>query len=144
MLNLENIIVIKETDNVKYGFLTLSDKDFQTIDADIVFYYSGMIKDKDFKEKHGISTHDILIHGDVAEVTNDLIGNYINMTTVKESDIQPFRTSYECFCGKKHGLDYTKTILHGSVLDSWKCLLTHTGFPKYGAIINLKPYEKTV
>lgn len=144
MLHIENAIVIKETKNNKYGFLPLSKEEFESIDVDIAAYYEGLTKDKIFKEKYGISTGELLLHGDVTEVTNDLIANYIDMVTIKESEIQQFRTSYKCFCGEKHGLDYTKTILHGAVVDSWRCLLTHVGFPQYGAIINIKPYEKTI
>lgn len=144
MLDINNAIVIKETEFNKYGFLPITQKEFAELDTDNESYYQGKMKDKDFREKYTISVNDMLLHGDVTEVSHDLISNCVDMATVKESEIQPFRTSYKCFCGEKHGLDYTKTILHGSVIDSWKCLLTHLGFPKYGIILNLKPYEKTI
>jgi len=144
MLHIENAIVIKETENTKYGFLPLTVEEFNALDMDNTAYYEGVIKPKEFKEKYKISIDELILHGDVTEVDNELICNYINMCTVKESEIQPFRTSYECFCGKVHELNYHNTILHGSAIDSWNCLLIHTGLPKYGMIINLKSYEKNI
>ena len=144
MLHIENTIVIKETENTKYGFLPLTVEEFTELDADNTSHYAGEFTSKEFKEKYGLALDDLVLHGDVTEVDNELICNYINMTTVKESEIQPFRTSYECFCGKVHGLDYHNAILHGSAIDSWNCLLIHTWLPKYGMIINLKSYEKSI
>jgi len=144
MLHIENAIVMKDTITSKYGFLSLTAKEVAELDADNIAYYAGEFKEKSFKEKHGTSANNLVLHGDVEEMDSATAANYIDGTTVKESEIQPFRTSYKCFCGERHGLDYTQTILHGSALDSWRCLMTFTGLPKYGVVINLKAHEKTI
>lgn len=144
MLHLENITVIKETETTKYGFLPLTLEEVEALDADNTLHYDGHLKDIEFKNLHGLFPNNLIMHGTIDDVDSNLVHNYLYQTTVKESETQPFRVSFKCFCGEKHNLDYTKTVLHGTALESWKCLIIHTGNPKYGAIINLKQHEKDI
>ena len=143
MINFKNHIVVKDTNHCKYGFIPLTHNQILELEDDISKYYDGKLKHGDFILKYGISPIDIILYGITNNVTSSLIEPYINVYGIQETERAHFTNSYPCFCGAKHGLDYTKTVLHRTPLSSWKCLLTSLNNPTHGLIFNILEYDKT-
>lgn len=141
---IDNAVITKSNNLVKYAFIPITEEQYEAFDEDIQSYYNGEIKVDDFKNKWGIRPSNAIMHGDTSDVTSSDISDYIEMTHVNESKINNFRPSYKCFCGEKHGLDFNKTVLHGSARDSFNCLLVYTGNPKNGIILNLMNHEAEI
>ena len=143
MFDFENCTVIKDTSAVKYCFFPLTKEQVKELDNDIEVYYKGNMTIVDFKNKWGVAPTIIIMHGDVSDVDSNILHPYIDNVDIKQAE-DIFRKSYKCFSGEAFGLDYTKQILHGSALDSWNCLMIKLENCKYGAILNLFDYEKSV
>ena len=143
MFDFENQIVIKETTAVKYCFFPLTKEATEELDNDAEAYYKGNMTIVEFKTKWGVVPTIIIMHGDVSDIDSATIHPYLDHVDIKQPE-DVFRKSYKCFCGHCFGLDYTKQILHGSALDSWKCLMTKLENCKYGAILNLFNYEESI
>ena len=141
MIKIQEAVVMKTTTINEIAFVSLSHKDMLELDADFELYLSGKMKWNTFKDKYNISPNDIYLYGDTTTVTSDTISNYLDCADIKETESMRFRKSYICFCGQKHGLDYTKSVLHPTAISSWKCLLTYKQLPNYGVIFNIKPYR---
>ena len=142
IINKNDIVILKDNNIETIGFIPVSKEIADELDLATEAYYSGHLKKEEFIEKYGYVPNAFIMYGKTEEVTSDLLLPFMESTKLEVSG--RFVNSYKCFCGSKFNLDYTKTVLHGTALESWKCLIIHTGNPKYGAIINLKQHEKDI
>lgn len=136
VIDKNSVITIKETELERIGFIPITKEQFQQIDEATEMYYKNQITLIDFKEKYIYHPLAFILYGKANEATSEMLDKYMNKASLKEGE--QFVNSYECFCGKRFGLDYTKNVLHRSALDSWKCLLSFTNNPEYACIVNLK------
>jgi len=135
---LDNMVVMKDTNVEKYAFISITKEQYEIFDSLNAEYNCGKITLKDYTELFGYSPYAFVLHGKTNEANSDMLYHLIESCTVKESETNPLRLSYKCFCGEGFGLDYRVQVLHGSALDSWNCLMTYCNNPEYGIVVNLR------
>ena len=136
IINKNDIVILKDNNIETIGFIPVSKEIADELDLATEAYYSGHLKKEEFIEKYGYIPNAFIMYGKTEEVTSDLLLPFMESTKLEVSG--RFVNSYKCFCCSKFSLDYTKTLLHGSPMDSWRCLMTSLNNPEYGLIVNTK------
>ena len=136
IINKNDIVILKDNSIETIGFIPVSKEIADELDLATEAYYSGHLKKEEFTEKYGYVPNAFIMYGKTEEVTSDLLLPFMESTKLEVSG--RFVNSYKCFCGNKFNLDYTKTLLHGSPMDSCRCLMTSLNNPEYGLIVNTK------
>lgn len=131
----DNVVIIKKTDTEHIGFVPITKEIYSEIDEATELYYRGKLTLEQFKEKYNYHPLAFILYGETNEVDSTMISRYIDSVDLKEG-IKSV-TSYKCFSGERHGLDYREVILHRSAVDSWRCLLAFTNNPEYACIVNM-------
>jgi len=139
MFKIKEAIIIKEH-APKVSVLSISKEVSLELEKDIEEYFNGKLKLHAFIEKYGCQPLHIIMFGESMNITSTELRGYIQYSDVSHDGVK-FRKSYKCFCGEKFGLNHKETILHGSPLDSWRCLLTSLGNPEYVALFHMTNLE---
>jgi len=136
VIDKNSIVIIKDNNIETIGFIPVTEEIATEIDVATEKYYTNQISKDDFVSLYGYVPNAFIMYGKTSEVDSNLIAPYIDCVKIKKEE--KFINSYKCFSGEKFGLDYTKTVLHGSPLDSWRCLMTSLGHPEFGVIVNTR------
>ena len=135
VINKSDVVIIKETETEKIGFIPISEKTYNEIDEGTEAYYRGRLTLEKFKEQYTYHPLAFILYGEASEVDSNMVSRYLDSKDLREGS--KMVTSYKCFLGSNHGLDYKNVILHRSAMDSWRCLLSFTNNPKYACIVNM-------